>query len=256
MQVSNGTIKLIDGKTFKYDPHDNKSRDAAIDRANEYLSETKAALAERVGRPISEQEWNFQKLQPARDSRSYAEAVADDTWAPKLRTTLSQFERMLKAAEADVEVKRDPYNGMTREEARAYDLRQIVEREAKQELATQERAAHLKAVEPKLTAINQLIQNENWNPDSDLAFRLLLDKAKRQLSEPEGCRVESQRLLKQVDEYLTARQANQTAALMQQREHLESMLAKNQAALGTLADPDPAPEQEPSNEGYMDPMLD
>jgi hypothetical protein len=61
-------------------------------------------------------------------------------------------------------------------------------------------------------------------------------------------------LLKQVDEYLTARQVNQQAALLQQREQLESMLAKNQAALGTLADPDPLPE--PSTEGYMDPLLD
>ncbi|MCO6046742.1 hypothetical protein NG895_22830 [Aeoliella sp. ICT_H6.2] len=106
--------------------------------------------------------------------------------------------------------------------------------------AKQHKANHLKSVAPKLEVLDKLIGDENWDPESDMRFRVLLNKARRQIAEPDHCPVEAQRLLKQVDLVMGARKANREAELMQQRDKLEADLEANSAELDTLADPESA----------------
>ncbi|WP_145246707.1 hypothetical protein [Aeoliella mucimassa] len=229
-----------DGKIFEYEAGDDDSYRNAEARQSEYEAAARAALSERVGREVTDREWLNQRLE-ASDDRNYMEAVEDDSWQPVLRDREpSQLERLLASTEAEAERKRDPYKNMTQEEAIAYDLKNMIDRESKQELAQQHKANHLKSVAPKLEVLDKLISNESWNPESDERFRVLLSKARRQVAEPDHCPAEAQRLLQQVDTVLEARQTNRQASLLQQREALEAALEANSEQLDTLADPESA----------------
>ena len=238
----------------KYLTRDGKSFDTA-DAANAHSAATRATISERIGRSLSDSEWNMQQLPAATDSRSFAEQADDEKWSPQRRDNLSPTERLLAQTESEIERKRNPYAGMSREEARAHDLRSMIDREAEAKLTAAAKAAHLKSQGPKLEVLNQLIADENFNPESDQKFRELLHKAKLSLEEPDADASEVARLFAAVDDVLIARQVNEQAGLMQEREQLEGKERRNSEQL-LLTDPEPKKEHVPDPNGYVDPMKD
>ena len=229
-----------------------KSEQAAIDHS----AQRRAEISERIDGELTDREWDLQFIDSATDSRSMAEKMSDNEWSPKLKDELASADKQISDLEAAGAKRRasEEYRGLNLEERLALDLRKKREREQGEQQAERSEAAYLKSMAGKLEEVETLIRGENWNPESDERFRVLLRKVKATLIEPGHDPTELARLFSEVDEVRVTRQMNEQAGIAQDRERLNARSARNAEPLMLLSTPEPAPEHVPDPHGFDDPM--
>lgn len=104
--------------------------------------------------------------------------------------------------------------------------------------AEKERQSHLKTIAPKLEVVEKLIADENFNANSDEAFRVRLQQVKQTLLESNSDRGELNRLMKSVDDVLTERQLVKETGLLKQKAELQELMDHNAESLNLLGEPE------------------
>ncbi len=195
-------------------------------------------LSARLGRPVQVQEIQ-QGYANIEDTRTATRKNYDSAWAPVLSKQSSNIERLRDETEARIESVK---YGTNRDENLLQDMEAIIDRDAEEKVDAAERAKFLEKNAARINKIDNLIEQEAWNPDGTWELRTLLDRCKKQVVTEGGCPVEREKLTRSVEHVLSERAVAEEMYLTQQRTLIDQRLASlEQVSLSEPAEPEPEP---------------
>lgn len=220
---------------FKFDPYNSKSYDEMSVKLRGRKREMVDEIAAVIGRQPTGIELVQGYVDSKFDSRNTLQKMNDSDWRVQVNSNKqTNTQRLLAETEKQLSERKN-YSNDPLEHQREI-LEEMADKESEQALANIELQEHLTKVGPKLQRIDSLISSENWNVNSDQSFRSLLGRAKRQLLEPNGDKVETLRLLKQVDAVIQEEQVAKSQILQEEAEALGKRIQQNQMAQDLLGE--------------------
>lgn len=218
------TLITVDGTRFKNELD-------AIAHSEKLLAE----VTQKLGREPTAQEWSLQRVEPATDSRSFEQKGRDEKFAVKKSTELRGIDKAIADQERLIADKKK-YEGLSREEARLLDLQNVRDGKEAEQREQLRKEAHIKGVEGKLRAVDKMIRQENWNPESDQAFREKLRQTRMMLLEPDADPKALAYNFAEIDAALVQRQQAKEAEALEQLASAEATLARSREEIQTISE--------------------